>query len=276
MSELEPNTLAGPDRRHRRLDPDPAFLASLPGAPTLAEWNARPLLLDLCCCAGGASVGYARAGFRVHGLDLTRSPRHPFPTIESAMDFAFDVLAVSGGVAAVHVSPPCQADSTLVRGNRARGWVDGHVSWLDHVRGRLDVLWAVHGVPSVIENPPAAGLRRDVVLCGEMFGLAVIRHRVFELRGWSCPQPPHPRHRGRVAGFRHGDWFEGPYFAVYGDGGGKGSVAQWQTAMGMPWTGVRRELAEAIPPAYSEFLGRHLLAHIRKGPAVPALFEVAA
>jgi DNA (cytosine-5)-methyltransferase 1 len=57
---------------------------------------------------------------------------------------------------------------------------------------------------------------------------------------------------------RHGVWHTGPYFAVYGDGGGKGTVAQWQTAMGIPWTDDRKEIAEAIPPAYTAWLGSWL------------------
>jgi hypothetical protein len=58
---------------------------------------------------------------------------------------------------------------------------------------------------------------------------------------------------------RHGEWFEGPYFAVYGDGGGKGTVKQWQEAMGIDWTSVRREIAEALPPAYTRFIGEHIM-----------------
>jgi DNA (cytosine-5)-methyltransferase 1 len=100
-----------------------------------------------------------------------------------------------------------------------------------------------------------------------MFGLAVIRHRYFELGGWFMPQPPHKPHRGRVAGMRHGEWFTGPYFAVYGEGGGKGSVPQWKQAMGIDWTDDRREIAEAIPPAYTEHIGAQLLAHLEERAA---------
>ncbi|MEQ4716075.1 hypothetical protein [Nonomuraea sp. B19D2] len=107
----------------------------------------------------------------------------------------------------------------------------------------------------MMENVAGAPIRMDLRLCGEMFGLAVIRHRFFEIEGFRLDQPTHPRHRGRVSGFRHGVWHVGPYFAVYGEGGGKGSVAEWQEAMGIDWTDVRRELAEAIPPAYTRFIG---------------------
>lgn len=114
------------------------------------------------------------------------------------------------------------------------------------------------GLPYVIENVSGAKLRKDLTLCGEMFGLEVIRHRYFELGNWVMPQPKHIPHRGRVQGYRHGEWFDGPYFAVYGDGGGKGSVADWQRAMGIDWTADKHELAEAIPPAYTQFIARRL------------------
>jgi DNA (cytosine-5)-methyltransferase 1 len=113
------------------------------------------------------------------------------------------------------------------------------------------------GVPAVIENPSA---RPDMVLCGEMFGLGVLRHRKFELVNWSAPAPAHVKHRGRVRGWRHGTFYDGPYIAAYGKGGGKGSAAEIQEAMGIDWTDVHEELTEAIPPAYTEYIGRQFLA----------------
>ena len=114
----------------------------------------------------------------------------------------------------------------------------------------------------VIENVEQAPLRRDLLLCGEMFGLGVLRHRIFELHGFRPRQPFHKRHRGKVRGWNHGVWQDGPYLAVYGEGGGKGSVAEWQEAMGIDWTRERRSIAEAVPPAYSEFIGRALMEHL--------------
>ena len=113
---------------------------------------------------------------------------------------------------------------------------------------------SVEADPNVIENVQGSSLRRDVTLCGEMFGLAVIRHRYFEMGGWTPTAPAHVPHRGRVAGMRHGEWFTGPYFAVYGEGGGKGTVAQWQAAMGIDWTSERREIAEAAEQTVHLFL----------------------
>jgi site-specific DNA-cytosine methylase len=212
-------------------------------------------LLDLFCCAGGAGEGYARAGWDVTGVDVVEQPNYPHTFVRG------DALAYLAEhwrrFDAVHASPPCQAHSTLTKGNRRRaGWTDGHVDLIAPTRELLEST----GLPYVIENVQGSTVRRDLTLCGEMFGLGVIRHRYFELGRWSMPQPPHRPHRGRVAGMRHGEWFTGPYFQVYGDGGGKGTVEQWQQAMGIDWTADRRELAEAIPPAYTRHIGAELLA----------------
>lgn len=211
-----------------------------------------PRVLDLFCCAGGASVGYARAGFDVVGVDIVRSPNYPFRMYET------DALGLTLGMLErfdlVHASPPCQNQAAITKGTNAHlrdQYPDLYPETLSLLRSS--------GVPYVIENPSA---RPDVVLCGEMFGLSVIRHRRFEFGGWTMAQPAHIKHRGRVAGMRHGEWFTGPYFAVYGDGGGKGTVAQWQAAMGIDWTDVRKEIAEAIPPAYTEAIGRAFLARV--------------
>lgn len=154
---------------------------------------------------------------------------------------------------AIHASPPCQGYTALaaVHGNE---WP----KLIPETRELLDST----GLPYVIENVQGAPVRRDLVLCGEMFGLGVIRHRYFELGGWIATAPAHVKHRGRVRGWRHGEYFDGPYLAVHGDGGGKGSVAEWQQAMGIDWTDVRREIAEAIPPAYTQAIGEQLLESI--------------
>jgi DNA (cytosine-5)-methyltransferase 1 len=218
----------------------------------------KPKLLDLCCCAGGAGMGYWRAGFEVVGIDKDPQPNYPFEFHQAdALEFLYESHHLFD---AVHVSPPCQANSALTKGNRARGWVDTHVDLIPQMRKLLDLV----GLPYVIENVQGSSLRRDLTLCGEQFGLAVIRHRYFELGKWAMNQIPHTKHRGRVSGWRHGALFEGPYFAVYGDGGGKGSVQQWQDAMGIHWTDVRRELSEAIPPAYTEYVGMGLRNHLAR------------
>lgn len=215
----------------------------------------KPRLLDLFCGAGGAAVGYHRAGFEVTGVDIAPQPDYPFEFVQiNALHpmIDYDVFTL------VHASPPCQDRIAITAGNRRRpGWSDTHVNLVPYVRKRL----ADCDVPYVIECGVGRHLRRDLSLCGETFGLDVIRHRWFEFGGHldPIPAPAHRPHRGRVAGWRHGVYHDGPYVAVYGEGGGKGSVAQWQKAMGIDWTADRRSIAEAIPPAYTEYIGRLVL-----------------
>lgn len=233
--------------------------------------DARPRLLDLFACAGGAGTGYERAGFDVYAVDIDPQPNNPHPFHQDDALSCLDRMIHANGMAAfrardghvemlgladfdaIHASPPCQGYTALaaVHGNE----------WPKLVEPVRDLLEQT-GLPYIIENVQGSPVRRDLTLCGEMFGLAVIRHRYFELGRWTGTAPQHKPHRGRVAGMRHGEWFEGPYFAVYGNGGGKGTVAQWQQAMGIDWTDDRREIAEAIPPAYTEHIGRQLIAHL--------------
>ncbi len=210
----------------------------------------RPRLLDLFCGAGGATRGYQLAGFHVTGVDIAPQPNYCGDVFHQTDALEF-VAEHWRDFEAIHASPPCQASSALTKGTNAGR---EYPQLIPETRRLLRAT----GLPTVLENVQGSGLRRDLTLCGEMFGLGVIRHRYFELGRWTAMQPPHVAHRGRVAGYRHGRWFEGPYFAVYGEGGGKGTVLQWQAAMGMPWTDVRKEIAEAIPPAFSRYIGEQL------------------
>lgn len=217
----------------------------------------KPRVLDLFCGAGGAAMGYHRAGFEVVGVDINPQPDYPFTFIQAdALDCTRFTFA---DVVLTHASPPCQFGAAISKGTNARL----RHQYPDLYPQALRMLER-SGKPFVIENPDA---RPDVVLCGEMFGLKVIRHRNFELGGWTAPPPEHKPHRGRVAGMRHGRWYEGPYFAVYGAGGGKGTVAQWQDAMDIHWTSVRKSIAEAIPPAYTEWVGRQFISHLNQEQA---------
>lgn len=198
-------------------------------------------------------MGYQRAGFTVTGVDIEPQPEYPGEFFQAdALEFA-DKYA--GRYHAIHASPPCQRHSAMTRGsNSARD-----LKYPDLIR---EIRMILHRTmrPYVIENVIGAPLRRDLRLCGEMFGLSVIRHRIFELGRWEFHNPPaHIPHRGLVAGFRHGVWAKGPYVSVYGAGGGKGSITEWRNAMGIDWTFTRESLAEAIPPAYTELIGRELM-----------------
>ncbi|MFE0369518.1 DNA cytosine methyltransferase [Streptomyces tendae] len=220
----------------------------LPKRPSFS--GRRPRVLDLFCCAGGAGMGYYRAGFDVVGVDIRARPNYPFEFHQGdALEFAhahvqeFDL---------VHASPPCQHSCTLTKGtNKGREYID--------LIPATRELFAWYGVPSVVENVQGSQLRRDLVLCGEMFGLGVLRHRYFEIDYWRGDRRPHQPHRGYVRGLRHGVWRDGPYIAAYGKGGGKGTVREMQQAMDIHWTDVHEELTEAIPPAYTEYIGNEFL-----------------
>jgi DNA (cytosine-5)-methyltransferase 1 len=217
----------------------------------------KPVIVDLFCCAGGAGMGYHRAGFEVIGVDIVPRPNYPFEFVKmDAIDVLKDIVrGYQRWMVGIHASPPCQKDCTLTKGTNAH-LADKYVDLYDQTKELMEAT----GLPGVIENPRA---QKDMVLCGEMFGLGVIRHRNIELVNWSAPAPKHKTHRGRVRGYRHGVWYDGPYIAAYGKGGGKGNVQEMQEAMGIDWTDVHEELTEAIPPAYTEYIGHQLMAHLK-------------
>jgi DNA (cytosine-5)-methyltransferase 1 len=211
----------------------------------------RPRLLDLFCGAGGAGMGYHRAGFEVVGVDIAPQPRYPFEFHQAdALTFPME------GFEVIHASPPCQAYSEAVK--MRAGYESRFPKLIGPIRERLLPL----GVPYVIENVVGAkaDLRSPVVFCGETFGLRVRRHRLFEssclLFGSYC------QHHGDIVGV-YGDHPEDAY--VNGRGGVRRarSVAEAKAAMGMPWVETWLEVKEAIPPAYTEYLGALLLAHLK-------------
>lgn len=195
-------------------------------------------------------MGYNRAGFDVVGVDIVPQPRYPFEFIQAdAVEFLSNGV---DGFDAIHASPPCQRYCSL-----NRGWNENFSEHPDMV-GLVRMLLQRTGLPYVIENVPAAPLDNPVTLCGEMYGLSVIRHRKFETN-WELPQPEHRPHRGNVSGRRHGKVYRGPYVAIYGHGGGKGTLEVWREAMDVWWMESRYEIAQSVPPAYSEYIGRELL-----------------
>lgn len=210
--------------------------------------------LDAFSCAGGTGVGLARAGYEVEGVD--RAPRADYPFTCHQGDAVAFIADHGSEFDLIVAGPPCQALSTLTKGNRARGWSDNHASLIYETREALEST----GRPWIIENVIGARpeLRSPVMLCGLSFGLRVFRHRLFE-SNFPLVVPAHPSHVGhRVSGYRHGVKYAGDMFAVYGDGGGKGTLAEWQEAMGIHWITDKADMAEAIPPAFSEYLARQL------------------
>ena len=209
-------------------------------------WSMRPRLLDLFCGAGGCSVGYHRAGFDVVGVDHAPMPNYPYEFHQAdALEFLRDHWHEFD---AIHASPPCPAYS---RASHYHGVQDKHPDLVDPTRKAL----ALTGLPYVIENVEGSPLRRDVVLCGEMFGLRVHRHRVFECSGFFAMVPRHAPHV--LKGAKHNCHIEpGHARLVAGNYADHEDAAD---AMGIDWPMSRRELANAIPPAYCEFIGGFLL-----------------
>lgn len=206
------------------------------------------MVVDFYCCAGGMTRGLQDAGFYVIGVDNVPRPNYIGDefVLGDALDVGPDLVRKVRPIL-VTGSPPCQGYTALAAVHRRE-----HPMLIPATRQMFEA----GGVPYVIENVAGAPLRKDVRLCGEMFGLGVLQHRYFELGRWHARQPEHVPHRGRVRGWRHGRYFDGPYVAVYGAGGGKANVAEAQKAKGINWTDDPVELAEAIPPAYGAWLGR--------------------
>lgn len=217
----------------------------------------KPCLLDLFCCAGGAGVGYRRAGFDVVGVDIKPQPNYPLPFIQA------DVLKLDPRFIAffdaVHASPPCQSYSDLAKRN-----ANGH-RWPRLIEPVREMLLR-SGLPYVIENVEGAPLFNPIVLCGTMFPkLRVLRHRLFEAN-FLIPPLAHNKHP-KVHTFdkrksHFGKTDEWKDF-VQVTGGGNCTLAAAREAMGIDWM-TKGELNEAIPPAYTEFIGRELLRHLSR------------
>ena len=146
-----------------------------------------PRLLDLFCGAGGAAMGYHRAGFEVVGVDINPQPHYPFEFHQAdALTYPID------GFDAVHASPPCQAYSAL----RSLPWLRDRPVW-DSIPPTLERL-AASGLPWALENVERAPVD-GITLCGTMFGLAwadgvpIYRHRRFAC-SWFMLAPGHGKH----------------------------------------------------------------------------------
>jgi DNA (cytosine-5)-methyltransferase 1 len=209
-------------------------------------------LLDLGCCIGGASAGYELAGFEVTGVDIVDRPRYPGEFIRAdALTFPLE------GYDAIHWSAPCQRWSQATLGQRRRGKV--YPDLITPMRPRL----IAAGVPYVMENVPKAPLRHDLELCGCMFyreipGVGQLRRlRKFELSWQPVTETLAHRHvlpAISIAGHGTPAWQR----EITGHIG----VAVWRQVMGIDWPVRRDELTEAIPPAYTAYIGRLLRAHL--------------
>ena len=199
-------------------------------------------LLDLFCGAGGAGVGYHRSGFEVVGVDINPQPHYPFEFYQSD---AFDYLLEHGNeFDIIHASPPCQAYSEATpittKSNHPR------------LIGVLHKLFVDIKKPYVIENVEGSRkyLKNPVMLCGSMFGLGVWRHRYFEIYPIFLMSPSTCQHNG------HPVTINPPANARKNQG--KRNFEKEKVAIGIDWMN-KQEISQAIPPAYTEFIGKKLM-----------------
>lgn len=208
--------------------------------------NEQLLMLDLFCGAGGATKGYMNAGITVVGIDVNPQPNylgHYFIRM-SALDCDYEFLELFD---LIHASPPCQQYSVASAVARKQGKV-----YPDLVHPTRRMLIASNK-PYIMENVVPAPLYPDICLDGTMFDLGVIRRRIFETNISGMPKYPKPS-------LVDGSVADGDYVTVAGNGGGVGShlKSDWEAAMQIDWM-TKRELAESIPPAYTEWIGNEAL-----------------
>lgn len=249
----------------------------------------KPRLLDLFCGAGGAAMGYYRAGFEVVGVDIKPQPHYPFEFVQAdwleVLRYLPGLWERDGVKYAVHASPPCQRYSTMTK---KWGRQNNHPDLVEEVREELQAL----EVPYVIENVEGAPLINFVMLCGSMFGLGAIAEYhcdcggypfEYELGKYGCPnccgegkailKNKYQLRRHRLFECSFGMVFppaacchQGLALPVYGHAGGQSKrdglkfpgTDAWREGMGVDWM-TGNELAEAIPPAYTEYIGKYLI-----------------
>lgn len=211
----------------------------------------KPKCADLFCGAGGAAVGLHRSGFKVTGWDIDFQPHYPFGYhLQHALN------ADLRGFDFVWASPPCQRYTRMNRGLlKSLGTQKDYPDMIADVRSKLKAWGGLY----VIENVKGAPLINPFMLCGSSFGMHIQRHRLFESNFMVLERPcvhgfwdrdKHPVHRlqgkSRIIG-------------CYGHSRGKGdNVGSRGRAMGIDWM-TMDELSEAIPPAYSEYIGRQAI-----------------
>lgn len=197
------------------------------------------LALDLFCGGGGASMGLYNAGYTVVGVDILPQPKYPFTFIQAdAVTFSLD------GFDFIWASPPCQKHTKAAEEHRKKGKI--YPCYIEPIRKKLKK----SGKPYVIENVPGAPLLNPIELCGAMFGLKVYRHRHFET-SFPCEAPPHHEHKIRQIKMGR-PVTDKDFIQVVGHFSG---VPLARKAMGIDWLG-QKELAQAIPPAYAEYIAK--------------------
>jgi DNA (cytosine-5)-methyltransferase 1 len=227
----------------------------------------KPRLLDLFCGVGGAAVGYHRAGFDVVGVDIRAQGRFPFTFVHGdameAIGMGWEAFSAEHGpFDVIHASPPCQPFTRAGHLMRAQGGRTSEPDLVEPTRRWL----MLRGLPWVMENVHGSPLD-GVFLCGSSFGLGVRRHRIFESNVMLMGYPCQHREQGKPVGLygSMGDTVKGidraTGRAVVG-GTTAADIPAAQQAIGIDWTSRWSELKLAIPPAFTEHIGRQLMAVI--------------
>jgi DNA (cytosine-5)-methyltransferase 1 len=213
----------------------------------------KPLALDLFCGAGGATKGLQLAGFHVTGVDIKPQPRYCGDAFIQA-----DALKIRlDGYDFIWASPPCQAHSRM--SSCRVGLRETYPELIPKIRWRLDAT----RVPFCIENVEGAPLVNPIMLCGSMFRLQTYRHRLFEIHRFEIDPPLHLEHR--VPTSKAGHWKPGTFVSVAGH---CAPIQKCREAMGIDWMN-REELAEAIPPDYSQLIGECVADALAMRPGSP-------
>lgn len=216
-------------------------------------------ILDVCCKQGGSSLGYSWAGFEVTGVDREHQRRYPFKFIRKDLR-DLDPAWIADNFDAVAGSPPCWAHSDLQAQNKKV-----YEDFIPEIRA----LFRATGLPYVIENVQGAPLLNPLVLCGTQFpGLRVIRHRLFESNIHLTSPGPHLPHPAVFTLDKRKPQYGtlDPYTSfVSVNGGGNCPKAAAEDAMGIPagWM-TKIGLNNAVPPAYTEHIGKDLVNYLRK------------
>lgn len=213
----------------------------------------KPQGLDLFCGGGGCSKGYADAGFEMTGVDLYPQPHYPYRFVQA--DWAEYLAEHWQEFDFIHASPPCQGYSRTKNLKTAR---KDHPMLIEPVREALQAT----GKPFVIENVEGAPLINPLMLCGSMFGLGVLRHRLFECEPPIWFPPASCSHDGKVLPMwwksRMRELLDGKVFRYITVAGSSYLMPEGKRAMGIDWM-VRDELSQAIPPAYTLFIGAQVM-----------------
>lgn len=203
-------------------------------------------------------MGYHLAGFEVVGVDVAPQPNYPFEFHQAdALEFLF---SLGSQFDLIHGSPPCQGYSPHVS-SRTSKWVPTLGRDEPRLIGALRAGMAESGKPYVIENVLGARqeMQANLILCGSMFGLPIARHRLFEC-SFPVTQPEHRKCSGIAKRFAAARGWEYRDMSVTGKGRRKGTADRWAELLGITWKLSQHQLAEAIPPAYTQYVGQQFLA----------------